>query len=497
MSTVLIVGAGPTGLTLACSLARQGVGVRIIERSPGFQTGSRGKGLNPRSLEVLADLGAAERLLGAGCSRAVFRKYFDGEFVADTDPHEGVRPRPDVPYERGLLLPQTRVEQALREVLAGYGVEVEFGAELAGFEQGEESVTARLTSGEVIVADYLVGCDGGRSTIRKRLGIAFEGSSDPETAMVVGDVELDGLDRGYWHQWFGAKGALLLYPFEGSDSWQFQANPELDRDGRVVEPSLESFQRIVELHTGRTDLRVRSTSWLSTWRVNVRMAERYRVGRILLAGDAAHVQPIAGGLGMNTGIQDAWNLGWKLAYVLTGQAGPGLIDSYQEERLPVAARTLDITTAAMIEVVERSRTPGVGLEVVRSDDTTGLAVHYRWSTLAADGLDGGPQPGDRAPDAPLADDEGRAVRLFELFAGSHFTLLSFGRPVPQLDGPVVGFAIDAGPGSLQDRDGHARRAYGVEGEALVLVRPDNHVALTARAEEVEAVRHYLSRLRAL
>ncbi|MGK4579839.1 FAD-dependent monooxygenase [Kitasatospora sp. HPMI-4] len=497
MPTVLIVGAGPTGLTLACSLARQGVGVRIIERSPAFHTGSRGKGLNPRSIEVLADFGLAERVRGSGRDREVFRKYFDGRFVTDTDPNEGLRPTPDAPYERGVFLPQTTVERILRERLAEYRVEVELGRELAGFEQDEARVTARLADGERITADYLVGCDGGRSTVRKRLGIAFEGSGDPETAMVVGDVELEGLERGYWHQWFGAKGALLLYPFAGSDSWQFQANPELDALGRVVEPSLESFQRIVELHTGRTDLRVRSASWLSTWRVNVRLAERYRVGRVLLAGDSAHVHPIAGGLGMNTGIQDAWNLGWKLAYVLTGQAGPGLIDTYQEERRPIAARTLDITTTAMNAVTERTRTPGVGVEVVRSDDTSGLGIGYRWSSLAADGLGGALRAGDRAPDAPLTDGEGHPVRLFDLFAGGHFTLLSFGRPAPRLDGPVRSFAIDAGAGSLHDGDGHARRAYGIEGEALVLVRPDNHLALTARADDREAVPGYLRRLRGL
>ncbi|MGE7436261.1 FAD-dependent monooxygenase [Kitasatospora sp. NPDC001175] len=496
-STVLIVGAGPTGLTLACSLARQGVGVRVIEKSPGFQTGSRGKGLNPRSLEVLADFGITERLLGAGREREVFRKYFDGEFITDTDPHEDIRRTPDVPYPRGLFLPQTRVEQALREVLAGYGVEVELGCELAGFDQDETRVTARLASGEEILADYLVGCDGGRSTVRKRLGIAFEGSGDRETAMVVGDVELEGLEPGYWHQWFSAKGALLLYPFESTTTWQFQANPERDADGRPVEPSPEGFQRIIEQHTGRTDVRVVGTSWISTWRVNVRLAERYRVGRVLLAGDAAHVHPIAGGLGMNTGIQDGWNLGWKLGYVLTGQAGPGLIDSYPEERRPVAARTLDITTAAMTTVAERSRTPGVGLEVVRSDDTTGLNVGYRWSSLATDGLDGVLQAGDRAPDAPLTDGEGRIVRLFELFAGSHFTLLAFGCPAPRLDGPVRGFAVDAGEDPLYDKDGHARRAYGIEGPALVLVRPDNHIALTAGSDGEEAVRGYLRRLRGL
>ncbi|MDH6127046.1 FAD-dependent monooxygenase [Kitasatospora sp. GP82] len=497
-ATVLIVGAGPTGLTLACSLARQGIGVRIIDKSTEFQSSSRGKGLNPRSLEVLADFGLDRRLSAEGRSRQLFRKYFDGVFVTDTDAFEDARPTPDAPYERGLFIPQARVEGMLRDVLATYRVEVELGGELVEFGQDEERVTALLASGGRITADYLVGCDGGRSTVRKGLGIAFPGSGDPETAMVCGDVVMEGLDPAYWHQWFGAKGALLLCPFEGSDSWQFQASPELDEHGRVIEPSLESFRRIVARHTGSTDLRVRSASWLSTWRVNVRMAERYRVGRVLIAGDAAHVHPIAGGLGMNTGIQDAWNLGWKLGHVLTGQAGPGLVDSYQEERLPIAARLLNVTTAAMAAVTERSRTPGVGLEVVRSEDTTGLAIDYRWSSLSRDvhpaGPGDAPQAGDRAPDAPLLDGEGRPVRLFDLFAGSHFTLLAFGCPAPRLAGTARAFRIDSDAGPLRDAGGHARRAYGVQGDALILVRPDNHIALTGRAGDADAVLSYLREL---
>lgn len=250
-------------------------------------------------------------------------------------------------------------------------------------------------------------------------------------------------------------------------------------------PSLESFRRLAELHTGRTDIRLSNATWLSTWRINVRMVDRYRVGRVLLAGDCAHVHPIAGGLGMNTGIQDAWNLGWKLGHVLRGLAGPGLLDSYQEERLPVAAWTLGITHAGMAAVAEGTRTPGVGVEAGRVGDLTGLAIDYRGGPLADDRLGGPLRAGDRAPDAPCTAPDGTPVRLFEAFAGSHFTLLGFGPgALPALSGlpaHVRPLAVDAGPAGLGDPDGHARRAYGVTGDALVLVRPDNHVALTVAA----------------
>ncbi|MEV4614714.1 FAD-dependent monooxygenase [Kitasatospora sp. NPDC049258] len=499
MTTVVIVGAGPTGLTLACGLARQGVRVRLLDQAAAFATGSRGKTLNPRSLEVLADLGIADRLAARGRTHLPYRKYFDGAFVADTDPYADARPTPHAPYESGLYLPQWQVEETLRERLAELGGRVELDSRLDRFEQDADGVSALLADGRTIAADYLVACDGGRSTVRKRLGIPLEGSSDPGFALVCGDVEVAGLEPDAWHQWFGPTGALLLCPLGDGNAWQLQASPEFDADGRPLPPSLESFRRLVELRTGRRDIRLARATWLSTWRVNVRMVDRYRVGRVLLAGDCAHVHPIAGGLGMNTGIQDAWNLGWKLGHVLTGLAGPDLLDSYQEERLPVAAWTLGVSSAGMAAVIEGVRTPGVGVEAGRVADATGLGIDYRWSSLAEDRLGGPLRAGDRAPDAPCTGPDGEPVRLFEAFAGSHYTLLGFGPAArPALEGlpaHVRPVAIDAGPGSLADHAGHAHRGYGITGDALVLVRPDNHVALTAPADAAapEAVRAYLRR----
>ncbi|MEV6210565.1 FAD-dependent monooxygenase [Kitasatospora sp. NPDC051914] len=496
-TSVLISGAGPTGLTLACLLARQGVAVRVVERAPGPHTGSRGKTLNARSLEVLADLGLADALLVSGRSRLPFRRYFEGAFAAESDPAADTAPTPGAPHPGSLYLPQDRVEELLRARLAELGVAVEFGTELTGFEQGGGQVRARFADGRTATAQYLVGCDGGRSTVRKQLGVAFTGTGEPEPAMVVGDLELSGLEPDAWHQWFGPQGALLLYPFGGGDRrWQVQATPETGPDGTALAPSLEGFRRIVARHTGREDIRVHRAGWLSSWRVNVRMAERYRVGRVLLAGDAAHVHPTAGGLGMNTGIQDTWNLGWKLGAVLAGRARPALLDSYQEERLPIAAWTLQTSAAGMEAVIRGARTPGVGVEATRVADLTGLSLGYRWSSLAEDGLGGLLQAGDRAPDAPCTDAEGRPVRFLEAFAGDRFTLLAFGhRPAPGLPGHLRTIAVDTDdPAGLRDTGGHAHRAYGVEGRALVLVRPDNHVALTAREGEEKAVLDYFGRL---
>ncbi|MFB6892415.1 FAD-dependent monooxygenase [Kitasatospora sp. NPDC056327] len=524
MTTVLIVGAGPTGLTLACGLARQGVAVRVIDRARAHPTGSRGKTLNPRSLEVLADLGLAGPLAAAGRTHLPFRKYFEGAFVNETEPFAGALPSAATPYPASLWLPQTRVERLLRERLAGYGVAVEQATALTGLRQDGAGVEARLADGGRIAAEYLVACDGGRSTVRGLLGIPFVGDGDPEPVMVCGDVEVEGLDPGAWHQWFGPRGAFMLCPFPGTRRWQLQSSPERDAGGRVLAPSLEGFRRLAALHTGRTDLRLSSATWLSTWRVNVRVAERFREGRVLLAGDCAHVHPTAGGLGMNTGIQDAWNLAWKLGYVVRGLAAPGLLDTYQEERLPIAVWTLDVTSAGMAAVAEGITVPGTGVEAGRVGDLTGLSLGYRWSRLAggthrggdvagrssgrssgrpsdgsserapdgpSDRVDGPARAGDRAPDGPCPGPDGTPSRLFERFAGDRFTLLGLGasaRPA------LAGLPGHVRPVPLDDPDATVRRAYGITGDALVLVRPDNHVALIAPATGRAEVLGYLAAL---
>lgn len=481
---VLIVGAGPTGLTLACELARRDVAVRIVDAAPAPHRHSHGKGLQPRTLEVLEDVGVTERVLRTGLTHLPFRKYFDGVHVSDTDPAADARPTPDAPYDRGVVLGQWQLEEILRERLRELGVCVEFGTEVAGFEQDPDGVTAFLADGGRVTAGHLVGCDGGRSGIRKALGVRFDGTADPTQAMVCGDVEADGIGRGVWHQWFTSEGGgVLLCPIPGTNTFQFQAGPELDEQGRESPPSLESFQRIFDRHARVPGVRLANPTWLSTWRFNVRMADRMRVGRVLLAGDSAHVHPIAGGLGMNTGIQDAYNLGWKLALAAAGQAGPGLLDTYEEERLPVAAWTLNVTTEALRKTVEAVRRPGTGIEAAA---TPAMGTGYRWSSLAAPATTGDPEvlrPGDRAPDAPCLDASGRPVRLFQAYADPRFTLLGFGTEVTGSVGELAvkhdrllqAFTVDGE--DLHDHQGHARRAYGVDDRALVLVRPDNHIAL--------------------
>jgi 2-polyprenyl-6-methoxyphenol hydroxylase-like FAD-dependent oxidoreductase len=358
MTDVLIAGSGPTGLTLACDLAGRGAAVRIIDSRPGPHRESRGKTLAPRSFGVFERLGVLGRLRETGTTGITFRKYFDGAHIEDT------------PFEEALFIGQWQTEQVLREHLATLGVRVEYGTSLAGIAQDDSGVTAALADGSAIRARCLAGCDGGRSTTRRLLGIPFEGTSREEQAMVIGDVRAPGLARDAWHQWFTSDGgAMLLCPIPGPGGvFQLQSSPETDAEGRVLPPSLEGFQRLFDRHARMPGIRLAEPTWLSSWRVNVRRAARMREGRVFLAGDAAHAHPIAGGLGITAGVEDAAALGRVLAAALgrTGvPAGPGEdegLDAYEAERLPAAEALLTDTTRRMERVVSAVREPGRGTE---------------------------------------------------------------------------------------------------------------------------------------
>jgi 2-polyprenyl-6-methoxyphenol hydroxylase-like FAD-dependent oxidoreductase len=498
---VLIAGAGPTGLTLACDLARRGTAVRVIDRAPEFPAGSRGKGLSPRTLEVLDDLGLIGPVLDSGTTHLPFRKYQGPTVFAETDPVAGLLPTPDVPYPVGVLIPQWRVEQLLRERLAGLGVTVERGTELRGFTSDDDGVTATVGDARVR-ARYLAGCDGGRSTVRRALGLTLRGETPDVQLMAVGDVEADGLSRGGWHQWFAADGAIMLCPLPGTRAFQVQASHELDADGAPLEPTLERFQQTFDRVAGLPGVRLHSLTWRSTYRVNVRMVDRLRVGRVFLAGDAAHVHPIAGGLGMNSGMQDAYNLGWKLGCVLADQAGPGLLDTYEEERLPIASWLLDITSKLLDTVLDAIREKGGGVDAGATTELSQLRLRYPWSRLSRHAVSrtAGPQPGDRAPDAPLRGTDGRPARLFDELRGPHFTLIGLGeRTAPALaavaaghDGAGLVRSCLIGPGGRADDGGHVTRAYGAD--ALVLVRPDGYVGLVAGPDDAASVGEYLRAL---
>jgi 2-polyprenyl-6-methoxyphenol hydroxylase-like FAD-dependent oxidoreductase len=484
---VLIAGAGPTGLTLACELARRGVPFRLIEAAPGPQPGSRGKGIQPRTLEVFDDLGIVDRVIANGRLAMPIRSTGpDGQVrVSGTDT---LGDRPDIPYPASLITPEWRIEEALRLRLAEFGGAVEFGTTLSSFEQSDDGVTAVVLKdgeAETITAQWLVGCDGGHSVVRKQAGIAFDGETREAVRMAIADVAVDGLDRDAWQMWRHAEGLVTLCPLPSTDLFQYQASiaPGQDPDLGVA-----NLQAILERRSGRTDIRLHEPEWTSLWRANIRIVDRYREGRVFLAGDAAHIHSPAGGQGMNTGIQDAHNLGWKLA------AFPALLDTYDAERRPIGAGVLALSNARLEQAVQTNSIP-----VHRDATTMQLDIGYRGSVLARDDRDETAllRAGDRAPDATKLMTVDGERRLFDLTRGGHFTLLCFGT-VPALDDGPQTFQIvgsPTGPGEIADTDGQLARAYGATDHTLVLIRPDGYIALISDAGDVSALTESLAGFR--
>jgi 2-polyprenyl-6-methoxyphenol hydroxylase-like FAD-dependent oxidoreductase len=455
---VLVAGAGPTGLTLAIELARRGVAVRVIEKTTSYFDGSRGDGLQPRTLEVFDDLGVIDAVLEQGIPMPTMRITIGGQFVGERRMAEPVDPTGDRPYPNVWMLGQSRTEAILRARLEDFGVRVELSTELVGCRQTDDQVTAELSTGETVTADYLVGADGGRSFVRKSLGIAFEGTTDESIRMLLGDVSADGLDHDYGY-WFAGPdnpmSGIALTPLSGGDQFQFGA--PLDDDH--LDPSLETLQELVDRYAGPGVAKLRDLTWSTIWRPNVRLAERFRVGRVFIAGDAAHVHPPTGGQGLNTGVQDAYNLGWKLA-----DGREEILATYETERRTNAARVLGISE----DLMQKHR-DGDESALERGENTRQLDVSYRDLSDTAPII----TSGDRAPDSPLIDAAGNKLRLFDLFRGPHETLLRFA-PTTTTDHPhAVPVVRTAQPDAYLSPEAFDYY-YAKDGDDI-LIRPDGYV----------------------
>ncbi|MFF1905206.1 rifampin monooxygenase [Kitasatospora sp. NPDC058218] len=340
MIDVIVVGSGPTGLMLACELRLAGVHVVVLERSAEPSRQSRGRGLHARSVEMMDQRGLLERFL------AVSDTFQVGGFFGGI--HKPWPDTLDTAHPYGLTVPQQVTERLLDERALELGAEIRRGCEVVGLSQDEDGVTVALADGTQLRSRYLVGCDGGRSAVRKLLGVGFPGepstvetllgdmeaTADPATiAAVVEEVRRTQLRFGAVPDIDGNKGVYrIVVPADGA------------AEDRAAAPTLDDFREQLRAHAG-TDFGVHSPRWLSRFGNATRQAERYRVDRVLLAGDAAHIHPPTGGQGLNLGIQDAFNLGWKLAATVEGRAPEGLLDSYHAERHPVGAAVLDNTRA--------------------------------------------------------------------------------------------------------------------------------------------------------
>ena len=464
---VLIAGGGPTGLMLGAELALAGIGVAIIERRASQQlAGSRAGGLHSRTIEVLDQRGIAGRFLSEG--KAMQVAHF-GSVPVDIS---------DFPtrHNYGLALWQNHTERILAGWVAELGVPVRRESEVTGFAQDGSGVDVMLSGGEFLRTQYLVGCDGGRSVVRKAAGIEFAGW-DPTTSWLI--AELSTAEEPSWGLREDAHGIHAIGKAEGGTARVVLTEQALRTEAE--QPTLQDIREALVAVYG-TDYGIHSPTWISRFTDMTRQAAAYRGRRVLLAGDAAHVHPPMGGQGLNIGVQDAVNLGWKLAQVIRRTSPDSLLDSYHAERHPIAARVLRNTMAqvALRRTDERSKALADTVsELLRMDEPRrGLAAEMSGLGVRYELGEGHPLLGRRMPDLELLT-AGGPLRVFSLLHGARPILLS-------LDG-----ASSAGAAPWADRVQRVDARYDgawelpalgpVTAPRAVLIRPDGYVAWVADA----------------
>ncbi|ODU03103.1 MAG: pentachlorophenol monooxygenase [Pseudonocardia sp. SCN 72-86] len=526
---VLVVGAGPIGLTAALELCRRGVACRVVDKLSEPPQYAKAVGVQARTLELWEKAGVLPAMLDAATTMSGQYVYRNGERVATIE----MTLPPDMSYGF-MALPQYETERLLREALARLGVVAERGVELISFTQDDDGVTAELAGPdgpETVRARYLVGGDGAHSTVRKALGLSFEGGAFAEEYM-LGDVEVDwSIPRGWsvrstTEQDGKTVDVLVCIPLPGHKRYRMSmlvpaelstATPGADEIAHGFEagkaPELHHIQAVLD-RLAPEPTTARNLRWSSVFRISHRIAGAYSGGRAFVAGDAAHIHPPTGAQGMNTGIQDAVNLAWKLAAAVHGTAAPGLLDSYDAERRPVGEEVVGRTVkAAATGIKIDSADP---FHAVRREAQ--LLVGYRGSAVVGPVDDtlpaAAPQPGDRAPDARglVREIVLYPVRLFELlrdpghavlvYADTDATAAGIDEVVAAtraaLGDDVHAYAVLAdglAAGDLQvpfvhDAAGGFRDAYAAADGTLLVVRPDGYIGHRGSVADVAGIVAY-------
>lgn len=520
----LIVGAGPVGLTMACELARHGVRCRIIDQAPERSQTSKALAIFPRTLEVFEAMGLADRVVAVGHRLEGLSLHHRSERIAQIDFTTVASPFPFA-----LSLPQSETERLLGEHLASLGLEVERQVSLTSLTQTSDLVRAVLRHAdgreEIMETPWLLGCDGAHSATRHALGMEFEGAPYDES-FILADVRLEpapASDRV--HLFLGDDGLLGVFPF-GQERWRIVAsNPPQSGAETLPEVTLADVQSMID-RRGPGGISANDPVWLSRFHISHRIVRQFRQLRVFLAGDAAHIHSPAGGQGMNTGIQDAFNLAWKLALVARGRAPAQLLGSYHLERAPVARGVINLTDRITRFATTRNSVAqsirdfllpvvsGIGFVGDKiADRMAEVSVGYRSSSWVENHGAGALRAGDRAPDAELRDKEDHARRLFELFREPHHVLLLFlgaarntAEKLEQLSSVMTGFPTDgidryritrglsATPAELRDISGLAHAAYGLSDGGVILVRPDGYIGFRSGDFDPAKLRNYLARI---
>lgn len=509
---VIIIGAGPTGLSLACQLIRYGIDFVILEKSEGVTPYSKALGVHARTLEIYEQLDLARTAVERGTVTGKVRLLEAGEILGEVDLSSIGTGLSAYPYM--LVLEQSRNEELLYEYVQSHGRHVLWQTELESFSQTDAGVTAHVKDGsgasQVIEGKYLVGCDGPKSLVRHGLGLSFGGSTF-ERLFYVADVRIDWkFKHDALHGCLGSKGVVAFFPMPGEKRWRIVgAFPEgLDREpGEILYEEIEA--RIRE--DAQLDLDITRVDWFSTYKVHSRHVEKFSSGRCFLAGDSAHIHTPAGGQGMNTGIQDAYNLAWKLALVLKHSFAEKILETYNEERLPNAKRLLETTdrmfnlaagTDWLLGLIRSTVFPPMakyilGIEAIRKRFfilISQIGIRYRDSSLSAHGGDAGfeVKAGDRLPYF-LVD----AKSIYDQLREPCFHLLSFSDGDTDYESDLK--EIESKYAGLLDTlviplYPHVVEMFGSDKPFHVLLRPDNYIGLISTEAPAAPVSNYFSKL---
>ena len=514
---VLIVGAGPTGLMLANQLARRGVHPIVIDRHSGPAQQSRAMAVQARTLEIYASMGIAAEALALGARGIAANMWASGRWAARIPIGDIGRTLSPFPFI--LMLGQDDNERILGRRLAGLGVAVQWNTELTALKQHTDHVeaTVRQPNGSMrtVRAEWLAGCDGARSPVRELSGITFPGAPY-EHVFFVADTEATGsMRQGELNVYLWRDGFHLFFPMRGRDRWRVIGILSKKLRGKD-DLAFDEVAPGIRQEAG-SDLEFASCAWFSTYRIHHRAAERFRDRRCFLLGDAAHVHSPMGAQGMNTGLQDAYNLAWKLALVVQGRADAALLDTYEEERIPVAQRLLRTTDRAFQLVVGESwlarlfrarilakvAARAMTLERVRRlafRTISQIGLRYRRSRLSHTlaGLpEGAPAAGERFPWLQLKlGHTGPSEDLFQKLDDTRFNLLVFaqaaGQPAASREALAMGglVAVHAFPDNAANAAELAR--VGITGPAFYLLRPDGYIGLAGRRLDAVDVEGYLA-----